>query len=139
MCEMSTMGKPAIDYGDDEIRKEILERQRQGMWTPEQIVSLAKHFRLRPGMKLLDAGCGHDFSLRALGPYCLPGGRLIGLDRESELLVTARELSAKEGLGEFASFRVGDIFAMPFDDDSFDITLCQTVFCHLDRPEVALD
>ena len=81
-----------IDYRDEKVREEILERQRRGMWTPDQIASFARHFRLRPGMRLLDAGCGHGYCLRTYGPHCMPGGELVGFDREKFLgAVTAGE------------------------------------------------
>jgi SAM-dependent methyltransferase len=128
-----------IDYSDRQIREDVLIRQRRGMWTPEQIASLAGHFRLRPGMKLLDAGCGYGYCLRTYGQYCMPGGRLVGLDLERELIETARSQTEDEGLGAVSRFTTGDIYGMPFPDDTFDISICHVVMCHLAEPEKALD
>jgi SAM-dependent methyltransferase len=133
-------GKPSsLDYADRAVREEILIRQRRDMWTPEQIASLAKHFRLRPGMALLDAGCGYGYSLRTFGPFCLPRGRLVGIDREAELLDTAARLSAEKGLEDSATFQTGDIYELPFDPNTFDVVMAQVVLCHLTRPQHALD
>jgi len=131
--------KCPIDYSDPKIRKEILVRQRRGIWTPEQVEILAKHFRLKPGMKMLDAGCGFGYALRTWGPYCLPGGQLTGVDRDPSLLKTAERQTIKAGMGNFTAFVEGDIYDLPCDDNSFDITLCHVVFCHLKKPERALD
>ncbi len=131
--------KLGIDYSDPAIREEILIRQRQDMWTPEQIGSLAKHFRLQPGMALLDAGCGYGYCLRTYGPSCMPGGRLVGVDREPDLLKTAARMTVDEGLGDAATFREGDIDQLPFERDTFDAVLVQVVMCHLAHPEDALD
>jgi len=128
-----------LDYHDPEIRKEVLERQRRGLWTPEQTRSLAKHFGLEPGMHLLDAGCGYGYSLRAFGPWCMPGGTLFGCDRDDALLRTARTLAAEEGLGATARFITGDITCLPFDSNRMDLTIAQIVLCHLAEPEKALD
>ena len=136
---MTAKKRSALDYGDREVREEILVRQRREMWTPEQIDSLSSHFRLAPGMALLDAGCGYGYSLRTFGPRCLPGGRLVGVDREPDLLETAARLAREEGLGDAATFRTGDIHALPFDPGTFDVVMVQVVLCHLAEPQAALD
>ena len=117
----------------------MLVRQRRELWTPEQVASLAGHFRLKPGKNLLDAGCGFGFALRTWGPYCLPGGELVGLDRDRKLLAQAARFCHKEGLGKAARFVTGDIGKMPFGENTFDMTLAHVVFCHLAEPEQTLD
>ncbi|MHC5114582.1 MAG: class I SAM-dependent methyltransferase [Planctomycetota bacterium] len=134
-----TNADKGLDYNHQAIQDEILIRQRRGMWSPEQIDSLSKHFRLAPGMTFLDAGCGYGYSLRTFGPRCLPGGRLVGVDREASLLETAARLADQEGVGADAEFVVGDVYELPFDADTFDAVLIQVVMCHLDEPERALD
>lgn len=128
-----------LDYSKARIRREVLVRQRRGMWTPEQVESLARHFRLKPGMRLLDAGCGYGYALRTWGRFCLPGGELVGLDREKRLLAGAKRYCRKEGLARAARFVRGDVCAMPFPDGEFDVTLASVVLCHLAEPEKALD
>lgn len=128
-----------VNYRSAKVRREVLVRQRRGIWTPEQIESLARHFRLKRGMKLLDAGCGFGYAMRTWGRFCLPGGKLTGLDRDKRLLVQAARFCRKEGLGNAARFVHGDIGKMPFDDNVFDMTLAHVVFCHLAEPEKALD
>ena len=131
--------KHPIDYSKAKVRREILIRQRREIWTPEQVASFAKHFRLRPGAKLLDAGCGYGYIMRTYGPYCMPRGELVGLDREKPLLAGAKRYLRREGLAGSARLVQGDIEAMPFEDDSFDFSAAHVVFCHLARPEKALD
>jgi SAM-dependent methyltransferase len=131
--------KQSIDYGKAKVRREILIRQRRELWTPEQVASLAKHFRLKPGMKMLDVGCGFGYALRTWGQYCLPGGELVGLDRDKKLLAQAARFCSKEGLGKAAQFVAGDIYSLPFSGSTFDMVLAHVVFCHLARPEKALD
>jgi len=128
-----------IDYSRAKTRHEVLIRQRRELWTPEQVESLTHHFRLRPGMKLLDVGCGFGYAMRTWGPYCMPRGVLTGLDRDKRLLAQAARNCSKEGLGKAARFFTGDIGKMPFGDNAFDMSLAHVVFCHLAEPEKALD
>jgi len=128
-----------IDYSRAKTRREILIRQRRELWTPEQVASLARHFRLKPGMQLLDAGCGFGYAMRTWGRFCLPGGKLTGLDRDKRLLVQAARFCRRERLGKSARFAQGDIGKMPFEDNVFDVALAHVVFCHLAEPEKALD
>jgi SAM-dependent methyltransferase len=109
------------------------------LWTPEQVESLARHFRLKPGMKLLDAGCGFGYAMRTWGRYCIPGGELTGLDRDRRLLAQAARFCRKEGLGKAARFVCSDIHQMPFPDNSFDVSLVHVVLIHLADPEKVLD
>lgn len=133
------MKKHPIDYSKARIRREVLIRQRRELWTPEQVASLAGHFRLRPGMKLLDVGCGYAYALRTWGRFCLPGGKLVGLDREKKLLAGAKRYCRQEGLADSVEFVAGEAEHLPFPDCEFDFTLAHVVFCHLREPEQVLD
>ena len=88
---------------------------------------------------MLDAGCGFGFALRKWGPYCLPGGKLTGLDRDRKLLAQAARFCNKEGLRKAVRFVAGDICKIPFGNNVFDVALAHVVFCHLAEPEKALD
>ncbi len=128
-----------IDYSRAKTRREVLIRQRRELWTPEQVASLATHFRLRPGMRLLDAGCGFGYAMRTWGRFCMPRGELVGLDRDRKLLAQAARFCSKEGFGKAARVVTGDICKMSFEDNLFDAALAHVVFCHLAEPENALD
>lgn len=131
--------RKAVDYSDPKERKEVLVRQRRGMWTPEQIASFVRHFKLKPGLKLLDAGCGYGYSLRTFGYYCMPRGMLVGIDIEEKLLATARNYSRRERLGKASSFAKADVYSLPFPKNTFDITIAHVLLCHLVDPERAFD
>jgi len=131
--------KHPIDYSNPKVRREILTRQRRDIWTPEQVESLARHLKLKPGLKLLDVGCGHGYALRTWGRYCLPGGELTGLDRERSLLATAKRFCRRGGIADSCRFVEGDACDLPFKDNSFHVTLAHVVLCHLAEPERALD
>ena len=67
---------------------------------------------LHPGQRVLDIGCGVGVFLRLVAER---GARAFGLDASEALLDTARERTPD------ADLRVGDMEALPYADDSFDL------------------
>jgi ubiquinone/menaquinone biosynthesis C-methylase UbiE len=90
--------------------------------------------RLRPGMRLLDVGCGPGTLTVDLARRVDPGGT-VGLDREQAPLVEAEALAADS---ERVKFIVGDVYALEFDDASFDVVHAHQVLQHLTDPVAAL-
>jgi SAM-dependent methyltransferase len=81
----------------------------------ERVVSLAGP---DPGARVLDLACGTG---NAALCAARGGASAIGLDAAPRLIDVARERAASEGTD--ASFVVGDVQALPFDDASFDVAL----------------
>lgn len=89
-----------------------------------------------PGHHILDVGCGLGGDAVALAELVGGGGRVVGVDNSERLIVEARErIAASPGPVEY---HVGDIYALPFADGSFDGCRADRVFQHLDRPGDAL-
>jgi SAM-dependent methyltransferase len=89
---------------------------------------------LGPGMCLLDVGCGPGTITADLAARVAPG-TVLGMDRSEDALVAARGLAGGvPGL----SFRAGDVYAMEFDDGSFDVVHAHQVLQHLNDPVAAL-
>ena len=91
---------------------------------------------LKPGMRLLDVGCGPGSITRGLAERVAPG-QAVGLDTSSETLDAARRDAAARGL-ENLRFEVGSVYELPFPDASFDAAYAHQVFQHLREREVAL-
>jgi SAM-dependent methyltransferase len=91
---------------------------------------------LRPGLSLLDAGCGPGTITVDLARRVAPG-RVIGLDASSEVVAQARTLAAEDGVTN-VQFEVGDLFALRYDDGSFDVAHAHQVLQHLVDPVGAL-
>lgn len=89
---------------------------------------------LRPGMELLDVGCGPGTITVDLARLVAPG-RVLGIDREEGVLDEARSLGA--GV-ENLSFATGDVYALAFADASFDAIHAHQVLQHLTDPVAAL-
>src|SRR5689334_23176055 len=67
---------------------------------------------LEPGQLVLDIGCGVGAFLRLV---VARGGRAFGLDASPALVDVARRRVPD------ADLRVGDMEALPYDDDTFDL------------------
>ncbi|HEY5334656.1 MAG TPA: methyltransferase domain-containing protein [Mycobacteriales bacterium] len=86
---------------------------------------------LAPGMTLLDVGCGPGTITADLAELVAPG-RVIGLEPVEEPLAAARTLDTT------AVFEIGDVYALAYDDDSFDVVHAHQVLQHLTDPVAAL-
>src|SRR5918992_3405739 len=81
----------------------------------ERVVALAA---LREGERVLDLACGTG---NAALVAARAGGVTTGLDAAARLIDVARDRAAAEGLD--ASFVVGDVQELPFDDAAFDVVV----------------
>ena len=70
------------------------------------------HAKVGPGTRHLDAGCGAGMATTLSASL---GATVAGLDASEALLEIARERTPG------GDFRQGDLEALPFDDDSFDL------------------
>lgn len=71
-----------------------------------------RRVRLEPGMAVLDVGCGAGVFLELVAAR---GATAFGLDASRELVALARERVPA------ADVRVGDLQALPYGDDAFDL------------------
>jgi len=91
---------------------------------------------LRPGQRLLDAGCGPGTITVDLAARVAPG-HVTGLDAAAGIIAQANALAANRGL-DTVDFVVGDVHALRFDDATFDVVHAHQVLQHLGDPLVAL-
>lgn len=91
---------------------------------------------LRPGMKLLDCGCGPGTIALGLAKAIFPG-MLTGIDREVSQIQIATESAFTQGVSN-AEFLQANIYALPFADNSFDAIFSHALFEHLQEPTQAL-
>ena len=90
---------------------------------------------LRPGLDLLDVGCGPGTITVDLASRVAPG-RVVGLDVAPEPLAEAR--AAADRAGAEVTFAVGDVYALEASDGSFDVVHAHQVLQHLTDPVAAL-
>jgi len=81
-------------------------------------VAFAEQFELKPGMRLLDIGCGLGGAARYFAQEhdC----SVTGIDLSKEYVDVANMLAARVGLGGRVSCRQGSALALPFAPASFD-------------------
>jgi ubiquinone/menaquinone biosynthesis C-methylase UbiE len=91
---------------------------------------------LKPGMRLLDVGCGPGSITLGLADVVRPG-EVVGMDLSAEVLEVARGLAAERGVTN-ASFRQGDLYDLAPPDGSFDVVYAHQVLQHVPRPVEAV-
>lgn len=91
---------------------------------------------LRPGMCLLDCGCGPGTITVGLAELVAPG-EVIGIDANADLIAAAQTNATNAGVSN-VSFQTGDAYSLPFEENSFDAVWLHAVLEHLSDPGAAL-
>lgn len=87
---------------------------------------------LRPGMRVLDVGCGPGSITLELAQRVTPG-QVIGVDASESVIVQA-QAAARAASDEVTLFETADAMHLPFADDSFDIVHAHQVLQHVPDP-----
>lgn len=136
-------------YGDSELRPRIYNSLTQAgkdmtALTREDVFAfdefhirgreatreLAKLANLKKGEKVLDLGCGLGGPARTLASEI--GCEVTGIDLTEEYIQTAQLLSEYLGENGRITFRQGNILEIPYEDESFDVVLCQHVSMNIE-------
>jgi len=94
--------------------------------------NLIAEVHLQPGETILDVGCGSGVLDRWLARHTGGAHRITAVDIHRTLLREAATLATKEGLADRIEFHEGNAEALPFPDNSFDVTMSATVMELLD-------
>ena len=92
--------------------------------------------RLKPGLRVLDLGCGPGTISVGLARAVEPG-ELHGVDIE-ESQVKMAQAAAVAGGHDNASFRTGDATDLPYEDDFFDVVHFHAVLTHIPNTRTTL-
>lgn len=87
---------------------------------------------LKPGMSLLDCGCGPGSITVGLAQAVAPG-QVVGVDLAESQVDAAKARAEELGVSN-AKFEIGDIYGLHIPDDTFDAAFAHTVFEHLSDP-----
>lgn len=100
----------------------------------ERLQRFADHFRLGPGERVLDAGCGSGRLIPVVCERIGPGGSLVELDFAHGML----EIARSKPHGAHVTFMLGDAQAIPAPDGDFDKVIALGLLPHLNDKAAAL-
>ena len=91
---------------------------------------------LKPGLRVLDLGCGPGTLSIGLAEAIAPG-ELYGVDMEPSQVDLARSIAEAGGHGN-TTFQVGDVTELSFDDGSFDVVHGHAILVHVPDTQAVL-
>ena len=116
-----------VDFIDNPIRRRIQPPDRT-----------AVRHGIVPGMRVLEVGPGNGTYTMAAARRVGEKGRLVTVDIEPRNIERVRARAAEEGVPNIDA-RVANIYALPFDDESFDLVYMIAVMGEIPEPQRALN
>jgi ubiquinone/menaquinone biosynthesis C-methylase UbiE len=120
---------------DREYRAFPDEEGRNSRQSSLEVPLMIRALRLPREVRVLEVGCGRGIALPVLATVLRPT-RLVGLDLEPALLERARVHAAATRTA--VELVPGDVRAMPFPEESFDLVIDFGTCYHIARPDKAL-
>jgi SAM-dependent methyltransferase len=111
---------------------------RDHWWNRDFLQLVAKRWNFDAVCDVLDVGCGVGHWSASLASVMPEDVRVIGVDREPSWVEQAGARALARGLEGRFSYREGEAEHLPFPDNSFDLTTCQTVLIHVPDPAAAI-
>ncbi len=93
-----------------------------GEWG-ERCVSAAG---VRSGHHVLDVACGTGVVSRAAAPIVGATGKVVGVDKNTGMLAIAQRMRPE------LEWRSGDVAELPFEDNNFDVVICQAALMYFE-------
>jgi ubiquinone/menaquinone biosynthesis C-methylase UbiE len=90
---------------------------------------------LKPGMRILDLGCGPGSITLGLARYVSPA-ETVGVDESEEALDAARSLARDQNVRN-VRFEHANVYELPFGDGTFDVVYGHQLLQHLADPVAA--
>lgn len=119
-CKSAQAISKSIGYSEEEMN--VVPEANLGLGCGNPI-ALSK---IKEGDVVLDLGSGAGFDSFLASKRVGITGRVIGVDMTEEMIAKARENAEKYNYNN-VDFRLGDIEALPIDDDSIDIIISNCV------------
>ncbi len=117
-----------------------IRRKNQIDWLIRQIhlqISFTLILNMTVGSKVLEAGCGVGAQTIILANNS-PEANITSIDISEESIDQLKDLLKKNNISN-VKFQIGDIFNLPFDDETFDHVFVCFVLEHLKDPVTALE
>ena len=111
-----------VDYWDGDRQYGYGGYRYDGRWRTIA-EDMAKHYRIKPGDKILDVGCGKAYLLYEF-TQAVPGVEVAGIDISDYAIEHSKE--------EVRPFlQSGDAVSLPYEDDTFDFVVSITTLHNL--------
>ncbi len=111
--------------------------ERPGRMEEEQPLEVIAAMDLKPGMIVVDLGCGTGYYARKMAPKVLPGGTVYGEDIQPEMLDLMQQLSAKEKIENIVPI-LGDETDPKLPKGKVDWIIMADVYHEFQHPEPML-
>jgi SAM-dependent methyltransferase len=98
----------------------------------ERVPHMLEVAGLAAGKSVLDVACGTGVAARGAQEQVGATGRVTGVDLNEAMLTVARRVSPD------IEWRQGDVAALPFPDDAFDVVMCQMAMMFFPEPVASL-
>ncbi len=121
-AELPQSPGPVTDYFEGE----YLELSWRYLYRPEFIPLLLDYLNARPGMRILEAGCGTGVLTRLLARN-LDDIQVVGFDGDGKMLALARQALEHESLNAQVQLCEADAYHIPYPDETFDLVTSQTL------------
>ena len=111
-----------------------LTKHLGGVEATEKLVELC---HMDESKYVLDVGCGAGVTPCFLAKA--HGCRVVGVDISEGMIERSRERAKREGVADRVEFRVADAQDLPFEDDTFDAVITESVTAFPDDKQRAVD
>lgn len=111
---------------------EEMEIGRRYEYNPNFLPVLYKWLNIKPGMIIVDVGCGSSYFTRILARGLKGKGKTIGIDPDETLILEAEKIAKKEGISNI-KFKTGSTYKIPLPDNYADLVACHIVLCNIPR------
>lgn len=119
--------------GGNDIRRLQLLHDVYGPGTEKLLRSAG----LRPGLRVVEVGCGSGNTACWVAEQVLPGGSVVAIDVSPEQIDEARQQAARRNLRNI-EFQVADAYTPRLLEGTFDLAYCRLVLMHLTKPAEGL-
>ncbi len=145
------MSDPVVTYHPQQERVNAYFQSRSSFWKDiyasqgvfaeihrnrhAAVLAWVDNLALTPGSRVLEVGCGAGFMSIALARRRF---RIHAIDSVESMIEQAHQNAAEAGVAHLLSLDIGDVYALTFEDASFDLVIALGVIPWLEHPERAI-